>query len=77
MKFLRTKFDSLDGKTVVALTSEDDKFQLKASRSGVMINGELEIEGMQELDQFAKLLSDAWKEHLRLKPKLQSSLSGH
>lgn len=74
--FIRTKFDSLDGKTIVAFTA-DNGFCLRASRMGVEVMGEILIEGELELQQFAQLMSDSWTEHRKLKPKLASSLSGH
>lgn len=76
-KFVKTKFDALDGKTVVAYTTEDSAFAIKASKAGVSFQGELTIEDQSELQQFAKLLSDAWTDHRKLVPKLSTTLSGH
>lgn len=76
-KFVKTKFDSLDGKTVVAETTEDNGFSIKADRSGVTLDGRFTLTSMAELQEFAKLVSAQWAEHTRLKPKLHKNLSGH
>lgn len=75
--FTRTKFEGLDGKVIVAFTAEDDSFSLQASKMGVEIKGTFLVDGEPELQQFAKLMSDAWSEHRRLKPRIETSLSGH
>lgn len=75
--FIRTKFDSLDGKTIVAFTTDDDAFQLRSNKSELILKGELSIDSEADLQAFAKLMADAWTEHRRLKPKLQTTLSGH
>lgn len=80
MDFIRTKFTSLDNKTKVSFqanTGESDAFQLIASGEGVEFQGKFLIPGEQELQDFAKLLSQVWQEHRKLKPKLATSLSGH
>lgn len=76
-KFVKTKYDALDGKVIVAYTTEDSAFTIKASRAGVSFQGELMIEDMGGLQQFAKLMSDAWTDHRKLVPKLSTTLSGH
>lgn len=76
-KFVKTKYDSLDGKVIVAYTTEDSAFSMKASRAGVTFQGELTLESQAELQEFAKLLSDVWTDHRKLVPKLSSTLSGH
>lgn len=72
MKFERKKFDNLSGGTSVTYT--DGEFELLATREGVLIKGHSPIIGnMDELQELAKVLSDAWSEHLRLKPRLMKA----
>lgn len=74
--FRVTKFDSLDGKTIVAYTVEGSEYAIKADRAGMDVNG-FRIEGEAALQQFAALIADAWQSHRKLKPKLSTSASGH
>lgn len=76
-KFVKTKYDSLDGKVICAYTTEDSSFSMRASKAGVTFEGKLAIENQQELQQFAKLMSDVWVDHRKLVPKLTGTLSGH
>lgn len=72
MKFERKKFDNLSGGTSVTYT--DGEFELLATREGVLIKGHSPvISNMDELQELAKVLSDAWAEHLRLKPRLMKA----
>lgn len=75
MEFTKTKYDSLDGKTIVGFSTEN--FTLKASRAGVELDGSFFIEDQSQLQAFAKTMSDAWTEHKKLMPKITRTLSGH
>lgn len=69
MNFERKKFDNLSGGTSVAYT--DGEFELLATREGVLIKGHSPVIGtMDDLQELAKIISDAWADHLKLKPRL-------
>jgi hypothetical protein len=69
MKFHRRKESSLLGHTVVIY--ELGKFQMEASQFGVSLHGESPLlENMADLQEFARVMSDAWKDHLSLKPEI-------
>lgn len=76
MKFEKTKYDSLDGSTKVRFT-QGEHFYIEASRMGVQFKGELLIESFEQLDAFAKTLSEAYTQHRKLTPKITASASGH
>jgi hypothetical protein len=76
-KFTRTKYSSLEGHTVVAHTSPDEQFQLKADKAGLTLNGMFCIESEEDLQEFAKVMSDAWSDRRKLKVKLAKTISGH
>lgn len=80
--FLKTKLDALDGKVYVAWTENsalENPFTVKVSKSGLNFSGTLskEIQTQRDLQDLARLITDSWKEHEKLAPKLFSSLSGH
>lgn len=75
-EFTKTKFEGLDGKVVVSYVSGDSSQEIRATRQGLEVRG-VRVTTEQELDQLAKMVSEAWGEHRRLKPKLVTSLSGH
>lgn len=50
---------------------------LEASMSGVKLQGFIEISTMYQLQQFAALISEAWKARDSLKLKLAKTESGH
>ncbi len=60
-------------------TARVDAFTMEVRPSGLKFKGVLdkEISTEGELQDFAKLLSDVWQEHRRIKPKLATTLSGH
>lgn len=76
-EFIRTKFDSLDGKTVVAFTTPDDSFSIKADKASLRIEGKLVFESAEDVQEYFHKMGAAWTEHLKLKPKLVNTLSGH
>ena len=86
MKFKRRKSERLSGGVCVIFEEELDAsddgsiqpFQIIASSAGVTFDGlSSTLESRAELDQFAKAVADAWKEHEALKPKILRSLAGH
>lgn len=81
-KFVKTKFESLDGKLIVAHTAEDDSLQLRSDKIGMTIKGEMTFESQEELQEFFHLMGASWAEHLKMKQAVlkslsQKSLSGH
>lgn len=78
MEVTRTKYSGLDTQTKVRfiLGTEDDG-GLVASRGGILVEGPIVITNPLELQQFAKLVDAAWRDHLLLKPDLAGSSSGH
>lgn len=69
MNFERKKFDNLSGGTSVAYT--DGEFELLATREGVLFKGHSPVIGsMEDLQELAQVLSEAWSDHLKLKPRI-------
>lgn len=81
MNFERVKYSGVDGVTKVRYTQDtSDKlnaFYIEAGRFGVKLNGGLALESYDDLQAFAKVLSDAWADHKKLVPKLVPTFSGH
>ncbi len=81
MEFDVTKYSGIDGQTKVRMTlktgSQVDAPYLEAAVSGLTVHGKFEFMDNSDLQAFAKAMGGAWKEHLKLKPKLVSTLSGH
>lgn len=79
----KTKFTGLDGRVVVAFVQKNstkvDPFTITASPSGISFKGTMEGEftKQNDLEVFAKLFSEIWKERLRLRPSIVTSPSGH
>lgn len=79
-EFVKNKYSSMDGRTKVMVTLKGPKeFCVQGTPSGVELMGplNLELESREDLDSFAQLIVEGWKEHLLLKPKLSRTLSGH
>lgn len=76
MKFKKTKKDDLmaPGQVYVEHKLEDGEFILKASLSGVGMSGPLTLASDDDLQDFARALSDAWKDHMLLKRAVVKSL---
>ena len=78
----KEKFSGLDGRTYVRWTEESSTepraFQVEASPSGIRFKGTMagEIEDGEELQVFAKLLSDVWVEHHKLRQALLGDALG-
>ncbi len=79
LKFTRTKVDNLMGQTEVRFTEDEAKeFVVAATREGVAFRGNSPtISDRAELDEFARVLSLAWKEHRGLIPQFARTVSGH
>lgn len=74
------KMSGIDGQAKVVFTLVEpaiSTFQIEASRQGVKLRGELELTQFVDLQPFAKAVTDAWREHLKLVPKISKTLSGH
>lgn len=78
LKVERTKFSGLDGKTKVRFNLTPDDY-VEADSTGVLVCGRINLTTMTELRDFAKIVSDAWKdvEAFRRGQKITSTLSGH
>lgn len=85
MKFTREKKDDLlhPGSAKVNFTDEVSQFRVIATREGVFFAQPTDgprdffIDSQATLQVFAKTLSDAWRDHLLLKPRLTLNDSGH
>lgn len=79
--FVKNKFDGLDGKTKVSFQEIGDgsSFKVLIDQTGVKFAGDMAMPicDQQELQGFAKFLSDCWTEHRRLVPKIYTSLNEH
>lgn len=70
--FTKTKHSGIDGKTVVGWVEDQSDFQVRATQEGVWFQGmmKMKLSTMIELQAFAELLSEAWAEHTKLRPKI-------
>lgn len=59
--------DILSNGAVVNIVSDDDAFRFRCSSQSVDIRGSLSLSSRKDLEDFAKLVSDAWKFHLQMK----------
>jgi hypothetical protein len=84
--FKKVKRDDLMGGVEVVHTAESDvrepgsreiTLKIRASKRGLAVEGFLPLESMDDLQVLAKGVSDAWKDHLSLKPVLSRTTSGH
>lgn len=77
-KFNKRKESSLLGHTVVLYehaggkdVSTSDPFIIEASQFGVSMSGESPLlENRSDLEEYARIVSDAWLDHLALRPKI-------
>lgn len=77
-KFYKDKFTRLDGLTVVSWVEDAvvaTPFTVCADRTGVNFKGTLKepISDKKQLNDFARLIADAWKEHVKLAPKVSAT----
>lgn len=76
-EFKWRKESSLLGHTVeiweLKATTSLRPFTVEASPFGVGVRGDkaLLLESMEDLQDFAKVISDAWKVHMKLKPRIE------
>lgn len=77
--FTKTKHSGLDGKTVVGWVEDQSDFQVRATMEGVWFQGmmKMKLSTMAELQDFAELISEAWAEHAKLKPRITTSFNDH
>lgn len=82
MPFLKSKFDDLEGKTVVCFAEDSgiaNPFQVRISKAGMKFKGEMqgEIYSEDDVQSLAQFMS-VWVEELRkLRVKFAKTLSGH
>lgn len=82
MKFLREKVSALSGETEIRFTETcegEDKpfppFRVVASKPGIRFEGKsMPVTSMEELQDLAKVVSDAWAAHRSLIPKLSEGV---
>lgn len=80
MKFTKEKIDDLErpGKAKIVRSYVGGGFDIAANIEGVVLSGiSPALDSYGELNDFAKALSDAYKDHLTLKPKIVTNISGH
>lgn len=85
MKFIKTKTSALDGETEVKYTQQVEgkdapfpPFRIVARKDGMHFEGQsAKITDMKDLQDFAKVVSDAWKDHTSLQVKISTTISGH
>lgn len=80
--FIISKFDALDGEVTIAyieVSTSDTPFAVKVTKGGLTITGAMDqkIVTEKDLQELARLISDAWQDHRRIAPKIHTSLSGH
>lgn len=84
MKFTKKKNQTVEGGAEVVYTQvphgEEQPFppfKIIASKLGVKFEGQsCTVTDMEELQEFAKVLSEAWKDHRNLIPKLETESGG-
>ena len=79
-EFVKDKYSSLDGRTKVLITLKGEtKFVVQATPSGIELMSPMnvEISDREELDHYAQLIAEGWKEHIKLIPKIAKTVSGH
>lgn len=80
---VKEKYSGLDGRTYVRFTEENSvesrPFTIEASASGLRIKGTMqaEIEDNEELQAWAKTMSDAWVQHDLLRKDALAQISGN
>lgn len=77
--FYKEKYSKLDtGETAVRFVEDgvtSSAFKVEATSSGVNFAGTLKapIGSRKHLNDFAALIAEAWKEHLKLAPKISKN----
>lgn len=83
----KVKWTGLDQRVVVTfvqvvpegMTANVDPFTITATPSGISFKGSMlgEMTSQNDLQDFAKLFSEVWKERLKLRPQIVTTPSGH
>ncbi len=73
--FEKLKFSAIDGMTKVSFAAtapSPEPFTVTASPTGVRLHGKMigELSDRETLNDFARLIADAWKEHQKLAPTI-------
>lgn len=69
------KHSALTGETVITWWTSDNLGRITASRRDVSVHGDFSIEDWEaDGNEFARALTLAWKEHLKLMPKLTQDI---
>lgn len=68
----RRKYNTLDGQVAVEYVKGESRIEARASG----LTCKVELEGHQDLQSFAKALSNAWQEHEALKGAILAKLMG-
>lgn len=82
MTFMRHKFSGLDGKAIVSYSEDSglpDPFEVRITMAGMQFKGSMQghISSEAEVQDWARFMSD-WVQDLRsLRPRIETSLSGH
>jgi hypothetical protein len=77
MKIKREKHEVM-GSVFWLFQIEETSFAIRADKQGIRFLGDSPyLENQEELQEFAKLVADAWREHHKLKPRLTTNLAGH
>ena len=75
MKFEKKKVDRLDQPGQVKIVYTCEKFTMTADSMGVSFSGESPaLTNQDELQNFALFVSEAWKDHAKLKKAVTSAI---
>lgn len=78
LRFRRVKESALTGETVVRYTL-GMKFEITVSKAGLAFSGdraEVIISDQNDLQDFAKVVTEAWADHRKLVPNLMADMEG-
>ena len=78
MKMIKAKTHALEGGLQWCFNETDSTFLIRATVNGIRLDGRSNfISNMEELQEFAKNIADAWAKHEELKGVLRKELSGN
>lgn len=78
MKFNKQKITGLSGNPEVIFNEEGSDFQIFADKAGVRFSGRSShIDNGESLQDFAKILSEAWTAHQKLLKSAVRALQAH
>lgn len=80
--FSFSKFSGLDGYTTVSYIEQSGAphpFTVEVKQTGLTVKGQMAmpISTLDELNDFARLIGEAWGEHRKLCPKIVTNAAGH